>query len=80
MIKIIYLIIFLPIIEMCGKHRLPKFFSAGVNPLFSKQGVHDCRKQKVNAVYVWAVGAKTVPLIKDQVVFDDYAREAGERF
>lgn len=68
------------IIEMCGKHRLPEFFSAGVNPLFSKQGVHDCRKQKVNAVYVWAVGVKTVPLIKDQVVFDDYAREAGERF
>lgn len=29
---------------------------------------------------VWAVGAKTVPLIKDRVVFDDYAREAGERF
>ena len=56
---------------MCGKHRLPKFFSACVNPLFSKQGVHDCRKQKVNAVYVWAVGVKTVPLIKDQVVFDD---------
>lgn len=72
--------VMLPIIEMCGKHRLPKFFSAGVNPLFSKQGVHDCRKQKVNAVYVWAVGAKTVPLIKDRVVFDDYAREAGERF
>ena len=65
---------------MCGKHRLPEFFSAGVNPLFSKQGVHDCRKQKVNAVCVWAVGVKTVPLIKDRVVFDDYAREAGERF
>ena len=55
-------------------------FQCGRKSTFSKQGVHDCRKQKVNAVYVWAVGAKTVPLIKDRVVFDDYAREAGERF